>query len=114
MIISQGEKFHVVMRRSYEGQVRRHFLGTADAVMGAIVRTTGYVFIYDDMKAQYIKKQSKRTTIMNLAESSYIVNFIPQSVSIDDLRYETIDRTFLALTDGKGFQLDINEFSTKR
>jgi len=36
------------------------FIGPADAVTGAVVRATGYVFIYDEMKAQYIKKISKR------------------------------------------------------
>lgn len=113
-IISQGEKIHVVMRRSYEGQVRRHFVGQAEAVSGAIVRATGYVFIYDEMKAQYIRKDASRTTIMNLAGSGYIVNMVPPSVKLEDLRYETIDRTFLAITDGKGFMLDINEFGTKR
>ncbi|MDH3338135.1 MAG: hypothetical protein OER22_04025 [Gammaproteobacteria bacterium] len=114
MVVDQGEKFHVIMRRNYEGQVKRHFIGQADAVTGAVVRATGYVFIYDEMKAQYIKKKSKRTTIMDLAGSGYIVNFMPQSVDIENLRYETIDRTFLAVTDGKDFLLDINEFGTKR
>lgn len=114
MLVNQGEKFHVVMRRNYESQIQRHFVGQADAVSGAIVRTTGLLFIYDETKAQYIKKKAPRTTIMNLAGSGYIVSLIPQSVEIGDLRYETIDRTYLALTDGKGFQLDINEFGTKR
>ena len=51
---------------------------------------------------------------MNLGESGYIVNIIPESLNIDDLRYETIDRKFLALTDGKDYRLDINEFNTRR
>lgn len=114
MIVNVDEKFHVVMRRHYENQVQRHFIGKVDAVMGAIVRATGYAFIYDEMKAQYVKKDVPRTTIMNLAESGYIVNVIPPSVNIDDLAYETIDRKFLALTDGKDYRLDINEFSTRR
>lgn len=114
MIISPGEKFHVIMRRNYEGQVQRHFIGIADVVEGSIVRADGYAFIYDETKAQYIKKQAKRTTILNLAESGYIVNLIPPAVDIDELKYETIDRTFLAITDGKGYLLDINEFGTRR
>ena len=77
MIISEGEKFHVVMRRMYEGQLQRHFVGRADAVAGAVVRATGYVFIYDETKARYIKKDSQRTTLFDLSESGYIVNFIP-------------------------------------
>ena len=102
------------MRRMYDGQLQRHFAGQVEAADGAVVRATGYIFIYDDDKAQYIKKTAKRTTILNLAESGYIVNFIPSTVNLDDLRYEVIDRTFLAFTDGKNFVLDINEFNTRR
>ncbi|MBT8102641.1 MAG: hypothetical protein KJO95_06695 [Gammaproteobacteria bacterium] len=114
MLIKPDEKFHVVMRRHYVGQVQRHFIGKVDAVEGSVVRATGYVFIYEEMSAQYVKKEVPRTTVLDLAESGYIVNFIPQTVNIDELRYETIERTYLALTDGKGFLLDINEFGTKR
>ena len=102
------------MRRSYDGQLQRHFVGQVDSADGAIVRATGYVFIYDDNKAQYIKKPPQRTTILNLAESGYFVNLIPSTVNLDDLRYEVIDRTSLAFTDGKSFVLDINEFSARR
>ena len=114
MIINDGEKFHVAMRRMYEGQLQRHFAGQVESADGAIVRATGYFFIYDETKAQYSKKKSQRVTILNLAESGYIVSLIPSSVNLDDLRYETIERSFLALTDGKDFLLDINEFSTRR
>ncbi len=79
-----------------------------------MVRASGYAFIYDEMKARYVKKPVKRTTILHLAESGYIVNLLPSTVDIDELKYETIDREFLAISDGKGYLLDINEFGTKR
>ena len=114
MIINEGEKFHVAMRRMYEGQLQRHFAGQVEKASGAIVRAVGYFFIYDESKAQYIKKKIQRITILNLAESGYIVSLIPSSVELDDLRYETVERSYLALTDGKDFRIDINEFSTRR
>ena len=102
------------MRRSYDGQLLRHFVGEVDSADGVIVRATGYVFIYDEKTAHYIKKAPQRTTILNLAESGYFVNLIPSTVNLDDLRYEVIDRTNLVFTDGKNFVLDINEFSARR
>ena len=102
------------MRRLYDSQLQRHFAGQVDSADGVIVRATGYVFIYDDKKAQYIKKTPQRTTILNLAESGCFVNLIPSTVNLDDLRYEVIDRTNLVFTDGKTFVLDINEFSARR
>ncbi len=114
MVIQPGEKVHVIMRRMYESQVRRHFVGVIKAVDGANVRASGYVFIYDDRTAQYVRKQTPRTTVLNLAESGYIVNVIPPAVDLDEVRYETIDRTELFFTDGKDFRLNVNEFGVRR
>ena len=78
------------------------------------MRASGYAFIYDEMKARYVKNPVKRTTILDLAESGYIVIMLPSMADIDELKYETIDRAFLAISDGKGYLLDVNEFGTKR
>jgi hypothetical protein len=114
MIIGKGEKIHVMMRRMFEGQVRRHLAGEVLQAEGSVVRVRGFVFIYDETKAQYVKKANERTTILDLSESGYIVNVLPESVIVGELRYETIDRTFLVVVDGRGFSLDINEFGVKR
>ncbi len=114
MLIDVGEKIHVIMRRNFESQMRRHFAGEVAAGSGAEVRATGYVFVYDDRSAQYVRKQTKRTTVLDLAESDYIVNIIPPMVNLDEVRYETIDRSELFFTDGKNFRLNINEFGIRR
>ncbi len=41
--------------------------------------------------------------------SGYIVNQFPSTVDIDELKYETVDRAFLAIRAGKGYLLDIND-----
>ncbi len=114
MLIEIGEKIHVIMRRNFESQMRRHFAGEINAVNGTEVRATGYVFVYDDRTAQYVRKNAPRTTVLNLAESGYIVNVIPRAINLEEVRYETIDRSELFFTDGKNFRLNINEFGTRR
>jgi len=59
MIISDREKFHLAMRKMYEGQSQRHFAGRIDSADGAIVRSTGYFFIYDQSKAQFVRKKNR-------------------------------------------------------
>ena len=114
MIISSGEKIHVIMRRMYEKQVQRHFLGVVVDAESAVVRAEGYVFIYESISGQYEKQADRRVTILDLSESGYIVNILPSSLDLDDLRYELVDRDHTALVDGKGFELDINEFGSNR
>ena len=54
MIISVGEKLHIILRRQFEGDVRRHFLGTVEAHEGAVIRAKGYTFIYNRAKTRFI------------------------------------------------------------
>jgi hypothetical protein len=113
VLIDIGEKVHIITRRLFDENLRRHFVGEVIAAEGVIVRLEGYSFIYDDFKTQYLKSPEKRTSIFDLAESGYIINIIPKKVDIKKLEYKTIDRSYLVITDGE-FSLGINEFGIHR
>ena len=51
-----------------------------EAPTGSIVRLLGYTIIFDKTKCVFVKSREVRATIMDLAESGYIVNFIPDDV----------------------------------
>ncbi|BCE00023.1 hypothetical protein [Marinicellulosiphila megalodicopiae] len=113
MIIEVGEKVHVMYRSLYEKSMRRHFIGTVTAAKDALCRIEGYVFIYDDKKTEFVRKPELRTTIMDLAESDYIVNLIDSNVIISDIRYKYAQGVGLVASDNKDFSLNINEFGVK-
>ncbi len=113
MIIEVGEKLHVVYRSLYEKSTRRHFIGTITVAQQALCRLEGYAFIYDDKKTEFVKKLGLRTTIIDLAESGYVVNIIDPGVVLEDVHYRYVSGEGLMATDGKKFLLNINEFGSK-
>lgn len=114
MIVSEGENVHVITRRLFESEARRHFMGEVMAASGSVVRLQGRVVVFDTSKNQYVRKPELRTTVIDLAESGYIVNILPPNVDIDSLQYTHNSDRRLVVTDGKGFTLDINEFGSMR
>lgn len=114
MLVSQGEKVHVVYRRMFDGDVRRHFVGEVVDSYETTARLQGFVFVYDSIKSQFDRKPEARTTIIDLAESGHIVNVIPRSVEIDKLQYMISAQKRLVITDNQGFALDIHEFGSNR
>ena len=114
MITSKGEKVHIIYRRNFETEVRRHFIGEITESNESIVRLQGKAVIFDTSKNMYIKKTETRITIIDLSESGYIVDIIDKSINIDDLSYSTDQNKRLILTDNKNFKLDINEFGLNR
>ncbi len=113
MVIDVDEKLHIMYRSLYEKSTRRHFLGKVTAAKDSLCRIEGYVFIYDDKKTEFMKKPELRTTVIDLAESGYVVNIIDPNVVLEDVRYSYAPGVGLIATDDKGFTLDINEFGSK-
>ena len=113
MIIQKNEKIHVVYRALYEGSTRRHVIGEVTEAEGSVCRIYGYVFIYDTNATEFVRKQNKRTTVIDLAESGYIVNIVPNDVDLDGVIYRYLGGEGAVLTDGKNFQLNINEFTSR-
>jgi hypothetical protein len=114
MVVKNGEKFHVVVRRGFESDIRRHFVGEVEEFEGSIVRLIGYPIVFDKTKNVFVKGSHKRTTVMDLAESGYIVNGIPGDVDISELKYKYDSERKLLMTDDKSYSLDIIEFGIGR
>lgn len=113
MIVAKGNKVHIIYRALYESATRRHFLGEVMAVEGTACRLEGYAFVRDQISESYVKKPGKRTTVVDLAESGYIVNIVDAEVDIASVAYKYQRDMGLVATDGKNFVLDINEFGIK-
>jgi hypothetical protein len=113
MIIDKGDKVHIVYRALYEASSRRHFLGEVVANEGALCRIEGYAFVLDRKSETYVRRPEKRTTIVDLAESGYIVNVLDRSVELGSVRYKYEQNVGLVVTDEKSLKLNINEFGSK-
>jgi hypothetical protein len=114
MLIETGEKVHVIIRRTFETDLRRHFIGEIMAVADSCVRVKGFFMVFDRNKNSFTKKLNQRLTILDLSSSGYWVNLIPKDVNISDLIYAYDNNKNLILTDEKSFKLDINEFGVHR
>ena len=114
MLIDIGDKVHVVERRLFESDVRRHFLGEVERIEAAAMRVRGYVFTFDSPSSQYLRSENQRTRILPLVASGFIVNVIPAATEIDDVQYVFNELGRLVVTDGGAFSLDINEFGRTR
>lgn len=113
MILQPGEKVHVVERRSFDNDIRRHFVGEVEYVDIAAFRVTGFAFFYDDASTTWIRLPERRTRLVPTGARGFLVNIIPRSTIIADVTYSERDSRLVA-TDGAEFTLDINEFGRNR
>ncbi|MDH3455042.1 MAG: hypothetical protein OEL80_07815 [Desulfuromonadales bacterium] len=114
MILERGEKIHVILRRNFEGDMRRHFIGEIIAVDNTLARVAGYAFVLDSTTGKYIRRPEKRIRIIGLADSGLVINVLPANADIDHALYTLSPESKLVVSDGKNFTLDINEFGASR
>ena len=113
MIVGKGSKAHIVYRALYENSTRRHFLGEVVEAEGALCRIEGYMFILDHKTDSYLRRPDLRTTIIDLADSGYVVSVIPTTTDIEKVSYKYLPEIGQVATDGGDFVLNIDEFTAR-
>jgi hypothetical protein len=109
-ILNPGEHIHVIHRRRFDKDIRRHFVGTVDTCEGGVARANGYVFVIDDLNQHlFVKRPDRRTKLIPLASGDVIVNVLPETLDLEQVRYE-LDGRKLWVTDGKDWKMDVKEF----
>ncbi len=111
-VVEVGEVVHVIERRSFQSDVRRHFVGRVEACSEHALRVVGYLFVHDSGASAFIRKPELRTRILPL-DNRLIVNVLPEGVEVEAVRYTHDSEGNLSLSDGADFELDISEFSTR-
>jgi hypothetical protein len=109
-LLSPGEKIHVIHRRQFEKDARRHFVGEVESYEHGLARASGYVFVVDDLnKHMFVKRPDRRTKLIPISSGAVIVNVIPEGADLEQVHYELKDST-LHVTDGQSWRIDVKEF----
>ncbi|MCJ7735180.1 MAG: hypothetical protein MUP11_11600 [Anaerolineales bacterium] len=114
MTVQVGEKLHIITRRLFEGDLRRHFAGVVEEVTGTIIRVRGYVFVFDEGVNEFVRRNEERRRLFSVSDAGLVINILPLETEVEDLRYKMNDLANRVLTDGKTFSLNISEFSSTR
>ena len=113
-LLKVGEKVHIVTRRLFENDLRRHFAGEVAAVTDRGALVVGYAFVFDVSRNEYVRKPGPRTRVFGILEAEHIINVLPPMTDIAALHYEHKGDRGLVVTDDRNFFLDVNEFGANR
>lgn len=112
MVLDQGDIVHVIERRLFEEDVRRHFVGKVAKCTERALRVQGYVFVHDRSENTFVRRLDVRDRVFSL-DNRIILNVLPRDINLEKVGYATIDEG-LIVSDGKTFTLNINEFGPRR
>jgi hypothetical protein len=110
MILEPGEKIHVIIRRNFETDLRRHFIGEVVSAAEYAATVKGHAIVHNSVTNQYEVKPDTRIRIVSFTDARNIINIIPRHTKIENVKYTLSHGKRLVITDGESFTLDINEF----
>ncbi|MAM90287.1 MAG: hypothetical protein CMI15_02280 [Opitutaceae bacterium] len=67
---------------------------------GSLVRLTGYLFSLDVTTNQFTRSNVRRTRILSLETESIIINVLPESANIENIRYDYVSADHIHVTGG--------------
>jgi hypothetical protein len=108
--LEKDELVHIVERRFFADDVRRHFVGRVVSYDGDILRVVGYVWIFQNRTGKFVRRREKRERVFVLADN-LIINVLPKGLTADAIVYATDNDRRMYITDTKGFALDLSEFA---
>lgn len=111
-VVAIGDRLHIITRRLFSDDLRRHFVGEVLTVDGDLCEVRGFTFVYDTFKNDYVRYAGARVRVFGLGDAGQIVNKLPAELDVSQVRYRIVDGRLIA-SDGKAFTLEINEFGTK-
>ncbi len=113
MILEPGDKIHVITRRAFDGDIRRHFVGEVSSAGETTARAEGYAFVFNLSRNEFARRPELRERLVALSDARNLIHVLPPDVELAQLEYRT-EANRLYLTDGKQFRLDVNEFGAQR
>jgi hypothetical protein len=114
MIIETGEKIHVIFSKLFEGDFKRHFVGTVEKCERNLVRAMGWLYSEETKighVGDIVKRVDMRVRIIPLDCESVIVNILPKTVNIEKITYKyDVHGSVVRMTDGSDWHLDLSHF----
>jgi len=112
-LLEPGEKVHVIERRVFDGDVRRHFVGEVEAATDSAVRAVGFTFVLNPMTGNFDRREPARTRIVPLGAAGVVVYVIPRQIDVKAVRYEWAAGNRLVVR-APGWEVFLDEFATAR
>ena len=109
MILDIGEKVHIIEKRRFVEDVRRHFIGEVTRCADDSFRVRGYAWIFDKMRSTYTLQPELRDRVISF-EGDLIINVVPQDVILKDIKYVRDPNIGLLVVDSKRTILEVEEF----
>lgn len=108
-MLEPGDVVHVIERRKFNDDLRRHFIGTISDASTSAFRAAGYTFVFNGNMDRYERARERRVRVFPMGSDGLIINVAPRDTNVESIQYVDLNG-HLTVTDYENFNLTVNEF----
>ena len=101
MLIDEGDKILASVRRLYEAEYPRFFIGVVEAASETVVRVLGWVYIWDPYRNAVVQREGRRTKLIPFSSPHFIVHSLDRDTNLETLAFKADTNGRIWLTDGE-------------
>ncbi len=109
-MIEQGEKVYIVLRKLFEADKTRQFVGEVLEASDTVMKVHGYTFVHDSFTNEFVKREDIRTRIISMVDAANIIIIIPREVVVENVQFDINNRNQHVITDKATFSMNLSEF----
>jgi len=100
MLIDEGDKVLATVRRLYESEYPRFFIGVVEAATETVVRVLGAVYIWDPYRNAVVQREGRRRKLIPFSSPHFIVHSLDRDLDLDAVTFTADTNGRIFLTDG--------------
>ena len=100
MLIDEGDKILASVRRLYEAEYPRFFVGVVEAATETVVRVVGSVYIWDPYRNAVVQREGQRRKLIPFSSPHFIVHCLARDMNLEAVAFKADTNGRIWLTDG--------------
>lgn len=100
LLIDEGDKVLASVRRLYESEYPRFFVGVVEAATETVIRVHGSVYVWDPYRNAVVARDGRRRKLIPFSSPHFIVHALDRDVDLDNLSFKADTNGRIWLTDG--------------
>jgi hypothetical protein len=108
--LAVGEKIHIVERRQFDSDLRRHFIGEVEYCSDHHLKIKGKLFVYNATSKVFERIEPSRFRIY-ANDNNIGITILPQDFDLPTAVYKRIPYKLL-FCDANGFEMELGDIGT--
>ena len=109
MLIDEGDKILATIRRLFESEYPRFFLGVVESATEHAARVVGHVYVWDAYRNNVVKREGRRRELIPLSSPHFTLTSLDRELDLEVVGFQADTNGRIWLVNGDATIMELAE-----